>query len=138
MRALWFLAPGALFGAGLVVSGMVNPAKVVGFLDLAGAWDPSLALVMVGAMASFWLWTRLMARRPAPLLGGDFPPPPKGRPDRRLLLGSALFGIGWGLAGLCPGPAITNLAQLELPTLLFVAAMLVGMFAAQRLFGADR
>ena len=138
MRSLSFLVPGALFGAGLVVSGMVNPAKVVGFLDLAGAWDPSLALVMVGAMASFWLLTRLLRGRTAPFLGGSFPPPPSGSPDRRLLLGSALFGIGWGLAGLCPGPAITNLAHLELPILAFVGAMLAGMLAAQRLFGADR
>ncbi|MBI1381136.1 MAG: YeeE/YedE family protein [Planctomycetaceae bacterium] len=138
MRATLFVLPGALFGAGLAVSGMVDPAKVVGFLDLAGAWDPSLAFVMVGAMASFWFLTRLLRGRTAPFLGGSFPPPPSGSPDRRLLLGSALFGIGWGRAGLCPGPAITNLAHLELPILAFVGAMLAGMFAAQRLFGADR
>ncbi len=140
MRRTWLLAlPGALFGFGLAISGMTNPAKVIGFLDPAGRWDPSLALVMLGATGSFALLNRLVHRRGAALLGGTLPGPraPQQPVDRRLLAGAAVFGVGWGLAGLCPGPAITNLARLQLDVVAFVAAMAVGSVLAQRLFGAD-
>lgn len=137
-RALLFLVPGALFGAGLAISGMTNPAKVTGFLDLFGAWDPSLACVMVGAIASYWLTTRLARRRAVPLLGGDFPGPPSNTIDARLVVGAALFGIGWGLLGFCPGPAVANLGALRPAALAFVPAMIAGMLVAQRGFGVDR
>ncbi len=138
MKHAWYLLPGALFGAGLALSGMTNPAKVAGFLDLFGRWDPSLALVMAGAMAAFFLGSRLLlGKREAPLLGGRFPSPPTGRPDLRLLFGATLFGIGWGLAGFCPGPAVVNLATARTDVLLFLLAMLLGMRAAQRFFAAD-
>jgi uncharacterized membrane protein YedE/YeeE len=118
---------GLLFGLGLIISGMVNPAKVVGFLDLAGNWDPSLILVMGGGVtvttATFWL----VLRRQRPLFETKFYLPTKADLDGRLLSGAALFGIGWGLAGLCPGPALTGLATLEPSVVLFVGAMLIGM-----------
>jgi uncharacterized membrane protein YedE/YeeE len=126
-----------LFGAGLGVSGMTNPTKVIGFLDLTGGWDPSLALVIVGAMASFATLYALVRKRPAPILGGTMPGPPTGRVDGRLLLGAALFGIGWGLGGFCPGPALTNLGAARIEALAFVPAMALGMILAQRVFGAD-
>lgn len=120
-----FLA-GLVFGLGLIVAGMANPAKVLGFLDLAGAWDPSLALVMAGAIAvgacAFWL----MRKRTRSLLGAPMRLPSTDRIDRPLVLGSLLFGVGWGLAGICPGPAIV-LAGYGLPKgLVFVAAMIAG------------
>jgi len=117
---------GALFGLGLAVSGMTNPDKVLNFLDLAGRWDPSLALVMAGALAITvpgYAWLR---RRGAGWGGVAFPPQPSTRIDVRLLAGSALFGIGWGIAGYCPGPALANLAHLTIEPALFVVAMLVG------------
>jgi uncharacterized membrane protein YedE/YeeE len=136
-RAAPMLLPGMLFGAGLGVSGMTNPAKVIGFLDLTGSWDPSLALVMVGAIASFATLYALIRQRPAPILGGKMPGPPTGGVDGRLLLGAALFGIGWGLGGLCPGPALTNLGAMRIEALAFIPAMALGMILAQRVFGAD-
>ena len=121
MRGLVALASGLLFGFGLLLSGMANPAKVLGFLDLAGAWDPSLALVMVGAIAVALLPLQWIQRRGTTLL-------PSGRQiDRRLVMGSLLFGAGWGVAGFCPGPALVAAAALIPQALLFVAAMLVGM-----------
>ena len=126
-RPLVALMSGLLFGLGLIISGMVNPAKVVGFLDLAGNWDPSLILVMGGGVtvttAIFWL----VLRRQRPLFETKFYLPTKADLDGRLLSGAALFGIGWGLAGLCPGPALTGLATLEPSVVLFVGAMLIGM-----------
>jgi uncharacterized protein len=126
-RPLVALMSGLLFGLGLIISGMVNPAKVVGFLDLAGNWDPSLILVMGGGVtvttATFWL----VLRRQRPLFETKFYLPTKADLDGRLLSGAALFGIGWGLAGLCPGPALTGLATLEPSVVLFVGAMLIGM-----------
>jgi uncharacterized membrane protein YedE/YeeE len=111
---------GLIFGLGLIVSGMVFPAKVLGFLDLAGAWDPSLALVMAGAIAA-GLPAFAWARRARVQLPGAT------RIDRRLVGGSLLFGIGWGLAGLCPGPALVVLGMGDVKALGFVAAMLAGM-----------
>lgn len=138
MRTFALVVPGVLFGAGLAISGMTNPAKVTGFLDVTGQWDPSLAFVMVGAILAFAIGRKLVTRRPQPVLGGRFPPPPSRTIDARLVTGAALFGIGWGLAGFCPGPAVTNLATLRVEVIGFVAAMVVGMLVAQRAFGADR
>ena len=121
-----FLA-GLLFGLGLILSGMANPAKVLGFLDLAGAWDPSLALVMVGAIAVAMVAFRLASRRQHSLLAEPMRLPGKDDIDRRLVLGGLGFGIGWGLAGFCPGPALVALGAGELKAAVFVAAMLAGM-----------
>lgn len=132
-----FLVPGLLFGAGLSIAGMTDPARVIGFLDVAGAWDPTVAIVMAGALLSFGVGSRLVARRERPLAGTRFPGPPENAIDEPLVVGSALFGVGWGLAGFCPGPAITNLGALRGEVLVFIPAMLVGILVAQRAFGAD-
>lgn len=121
------LLAGLLFGLGLIVSGMVDPAKVLGFLDLAGAWDPSLALVMAGAVAVGAIGFATASRRSRSLLGAPMRLPVSRRVDRRLVLGSATFGAGWGLVGFCPGPALTAAGMAEPKALLFVAAMLTGM-----------
>lgn len=118
------LAAGLLFGAGLIVSGMVNPAKVLGFLDLTGQWDPSLALVMVGAIALSWIGIQLAARRATACELDDSP---KRRIDRPLVLGSVLFGIGWGLTGLCPGPVVAATGSLFWPAAVVLVAMLAGL-----------
>ncbi len=118
---------GLVFGLGLAVSGMTEPAKVVGFLDVTGAWDPSLAFVMVGALVVHWVLYRFIVRWPSPLLGGEFRIPSRKDIDRRLVTGAALFGVGWGLAGYCPGPGIVSLGSGAGASLLFVAAMLSGM-----------
>lgn len=123
---------GGCFGAGLALSGMTNPQRVVGFLDLFGSWDPTLAFVMGGALAVFSGGFFLL-RRTCKLPSGQSDPLSK-----KLLFGSALFGIGWGLSGFCPGPAIANLALLRPEALLFVPAMALGMFLAQRVCGVDR
>ena len=121
------LLSGLLFGLGLIISGMVNPGKVIGFLDLAGDWDPSLLFVMGGGVAvttaTFWL----VLRRERPLFEKKFFLRTKADLDGRLLIGAALFGIGWGIGGLCPGPAITALATLGPSVVLFIGAMLLGM-----------
>lgn len=118
---------GLLFGLGLAVSAMVNPAKVIGFLDLAGNWDPSLALVMIGGLGITAPAFQLILKRDRPLLETRFFLPTRKDLDRHLIGGAVVFGIGWGLAGLCPGPALTSLVTLNGPLLLFVAAMVVGM-----------
>ncbi len=120
---------GLVFGLGLVVSAMVDPAKVLGFLDLAGDWDPSLILVMATAIPVAALGFALGRKRDRPLLAPDFQAPGADRVDRRLLRGAALFGAGWGLAGYCPGPALAGLALGAWQTWAFTAAMLVGMAA---------
>ena len=132
MRKLMAFLAGLIFGIGLLSAGMANPAKGLAFLDLAGAWDPSLALVMVAAIGVAFLpfsWAR--AQRSS-LLGAPMQLPAKRELDRRLIGGSLLFGIGWGIAGICPGPAVAILLTGRWQVLLFVAAMLVGMvvFAA--------
>lgn len=128
MRAgLAAVIAGLLFGAGLVVSDMVNPARVLAFLDIAGAWDPSLAWVMAAALlpsALAWQWRR---RRTQPLCDTTFHVPTRRDLDARLLAGAALFGIGWGLVGLCPGPAWAGLVLVPLQVLPFLGAMLAGM-----------
>lgn len=121
-----FLA-GLLFGIGLLISGMTDPAKVQGFLDLAGLWDPSLALVMGGAIAVAFYAFVVARRRKTNAFGGAMRLPTATQIDRRLLIGSALFGVGWGLAGFCPGPAWVSMASGQPKAALFVAAMLAGM-----------
>lgn len=124
-RIAFALAAGSLFGLGLAVSGMTNPDKVLNFLDLAGQWDPSLALVMGGALAVSVPGFAWLRRRGRTLAGDALPPAPSPRIDRRLVAGTALFGIGWGIAGYCPGPALANLAHAR-EAVVFVIAMLVG------------
>jgi uncharacterized membrane protein YedE/YeeE len=128
MRNLTGFLSGLVFGLGLVVSGMSNPAKVLNFLDIAGAWDPSLGFVMGGALATTFVGYRLVWRRPAPVLADRFHLPTATGVDRPLLLGAVLFGVGWGIGGFCPGPAWTALPLLAPGTLVFVPAMLAGMW----------
>ncbi|KTS13282.1 membrane protein [Methylobacterium indicum] len=142
LRLLAALASGLLFGLGLALSGMMDPRKVLGFLDLAGAWDPSLAFVLAGAVGVSALGTLARTRMAHPVLAARFAVPENRRVDARLLAGAALFGIGWGLAGFCPGPALAGLV-LGLPAVaVFVAAMLAGMalhrLTMERRPGADR
>lgn len=125
-------AAGLLFGLGLVVSGMSDPAKVMNFLDLFGTWDPSLAFVMGGAVAVTFVGYRLVLARPRPLFDATFHVPTTRDIDPTLLAGAAIFGMGWGLAGFCPGPAFTALPLLAPGTLIFVPAMLIGMAGARR------
>lgn len=138
-RLLILFAAGALFGFGLALSGMTDPGRVLGFLDVTGAWDSTLVLVMAGAVATFglglilwrkwhgatgWFGVKLPSRDTSPI-------------DRCLVLGSLIFGIGWGLSGFCPGPALANLADLRPAALIFVPAMAVGMFLARTLLKVD-
>ena len=133
MALLTALLAGLVFGFGLIVSGMANPAKVLGFLDLTGRWDPSLAFVMAGAIAVGSVAFALAGRRPRSLIGIEMKLPATRGIDARLLGGSALFGIGWGLAGFCPGPALAALGMGLTKALTFVAAMLVGMLVFELL-----
>lgn len=138
-RFLAALVSGAVFGFGLSLSGMLDPARVKGFLDVAGNWDPSLAFVLAGAVAVAMAGTWLSRRMKRPVLDQAFQPPSESRIDRRLVLGSALFGIGWGMAGFCPGPALASLTLGLAPSVLFVAAMVVGMTVHDRLIaGRDQ
>lgn len=129
MAALVAFAVGLVFGIGLLVSGMTDPGKVLGFLDLAGAWDPSLAVVMATAVPVAASGYAIGRRRFAPLAAPSFTTPAAGPLDRRLVLGSIAFGVGWGLVGMCPGPAIVVAATGAWQGLLFVAAMVAGMLA---------
>ena len=125
------LLAGLLFGLGLAVSQMINPQKVISFLDIFGDWDPSLALVLSAAVVVSFVGFRLAMKRPRPVLGEVFRLPVHGDLDRRLILGTAIFGIGWGLAGYCPGPAIGALTIGQWEPYVFVAAMLCGSLAYQ-------
>jgi len=118
---------GLLFGLGLLLSGMTDPAKVLGFLDLFGAWDPSLAFVMGGAIAVGFFAFALARKRTTSFLGGAMHLPKSTQIDKRLVLGGLTFGAGWGLAGFCPGPGIVSMASGEVKAAVFVAAMLAGM-----------
>ncbi|AUQ74627.1 DUF6691 family protein [Phaeobacter piscinae] len=129
MRLLLSFSAGGLFGLGLFLSGMTDTQKVQGWLDIFGAWDPTLAFVMGGAILPMALAWQLTRGR-APVVGGSFPAPPRQELDRRLIIGSVLFGIGWGLAGLCPGPAIASLSYGGTGGIIFIAAVLIGMMAA--------
>ena len=127
---MWIIAPlicGLIFGAGLLISGMVQPTKVLAFLDIFGAWDPSLAVVMVAALAVAVPGFMLANRRSQPWLAPQYFWPGKAAIDLPLVTGAALFGIGWGLVGLCPGPALESLATLSPGVIVFVVAMAAGM-----------
>ena len=121
------LLAGLLFGLGLIVSGMADPAKVLGFLDLAGSWDPSLAFVMAGAIGVGVVAFAVARRRTVSLFGEAMKLPTSNHIDRRLVGGSVLFGVGWGVAGFCPGPGLAALGMGEVKALVFVVAMLLGM-----------
>jgi len=129
--AIAFFA-GLVFALGLCLSGMTHPSKVLGFLDVTGAWDPSLAFVMAGAVGVAAIAFRLARRWSAPFAGRSFLVPARsGRIDARLLAGAALFGAGWGMSGLCPGPAVTSLASGQIGAVIFVASMAFGMVLFQ-------
>ena len=121
------LLAGLVFGLGLIVSGMANPAKVLGFLDLTGNWDPSLALVMGGAIGISFFAFLFAQKRSRSLIGADMRLPAGRDIDRRLVVGGLLFGVGWGIAGFCPGPGLVALGMGEVKALIFVASMLTGM-----------
>ena len=127
MAVFTSLLAGLVFGLGLLVSGMSNPAKVLGFLDLAGRWDPSLAFVMGGAVAVGFVAFRFASKRAVSLIGLEMKLPTARHMDRRLVVGSSIFGIGWGVAGFCPGPALVALGMGEAKAIAFVVAMLLGM-----------
>ena len=129
MNALFSLAAGLVFGAGLILSGMTDPGKVIGFLDVAGNWDPSLAFVMGGAILVGFFAFRSAGRRGRTFVGGALHLPNRRDIDARLIGGSVAFGIGWGLAGFCPGPALVSFASGVDQAAVFVAAMLGGMLA---------
>ena len=130
MRNLSAFAAGGLFGLGLLFSGMTDTRKVIGWLDIFGNWDPTLAFVMGGAIVPMAIAWALTERRAAPVLGGQFPPAPEPRLGRALVVGSVLFGMGWGLAGLCPGPSMASLSWGGLGGIVFIVAMAAGMLAA--------
>jgi hypothetical protein len=132
MKYLVSFGSGLLFALGLVVGGMTQPGKVVGFLDFAGDWDPSLAFVMGGAVVAYSVLYRLIVKKKRPLMEAKFHLPTRTDLDWRLIAGGATFGVGWGLAGYCPGPGLTAAASLSTPAVVFVIAMIGGMF----LFGA--
>lgn len=126
------LVAGTLFGAGLALAGMTRPEKVIGFLNFFRGWDPSLMFVMGGAIAVHALAWRLLKGRPSPFLGGRFMVPTRRDLDARLLVGAAIFGVGWGLGGFCPGPGITSVVTAAPSVALFVVTMLLGNFAAAK------
>lgn len=126
-RVIWALVSGLLFGTGLLLSGMADPANVLGFFDIAGTWNPTLAFVMGGGLVVTLLGYRLVLRRPAPACTSAFQIPTRRDLDGRLIVGAAIFGLGWGIAGYCPGPAVTAAAAGLTQGLVFVVAMLVGM-----------
>ncbi|WP_420860666.1 DUF6691 family protein [Algirhabdus cladophorae] len=131
MRQLVALAAGSIFGLGLLVSGMTDTTKVQGWLDFFGAWDPTLAFVMGGAIVPmFFAWRWAETRKPA--FAASFPTRPEARFDRRLIIGAVLFGAGWGLVGLCPGPALASLSFGGTSGFIFLVAMVVGMWLAPK------
>lgn len=143
MKLLFAGLTGLIFGVGIAVSGMMNPAKVVNFFDIAGSWDPSLAFVMGGALVVTVIGYRLVWRRDAPLFGGRFQVPTNTAIDRNLVAGSALFGIGWGIAGFCPGAALPALGTGRWEVALFVVSCIIGfglrrVLSGQKLVGALR
>ena len=132
MKALIPFLCGALFSAGVCLAGMVKPSKVIGFLDLRGLWDPSLLFVMASALALHVVAWRLIKRMTGPRFGSAFPGPPSQVIDARLVGGAALFGVGWGLSGFCPGPAIVSLVSGTTASFVFVGAMAASMLAFDR------
>lgn len=136
MPVLIALLAGAVFGAGLTISDMINPARVLNFLDVAGQWDPTLIFVMGGALAVTAPGYRLVMRRRQPFFEKAYALPTLTQVDAPLVIGSAVFGVGWGLAGICPGPAIAGLASLEPKMFVFAGAMIAGMLGARMLRGS--
>ncbi len=136
MRHFTVFISGALFAAGLAVAGMTQPSKVVGFLDFFGNWDPSLAFVMGGAILAHFPTSIWMKRRASPLWGGSFRIPTRRDVDGRLLGGAALFGVGWGLGGFCPGPGLVSLTALSAESFAFVLSMMAGMILFAAVDGA--
>ncbi len=134
MKNLFSLIAGLLFGLGLAISGMINPDKVIGFLDITGDWDPSLAFVMGGGVLVTAFTFRLVLKRSTPVFSDIFHLPTKNDLDRRLIAGAAIFGVGWAVAGLCPGPALASIGYLDGNLLIFVLALIVGSFLANRRF----
>ncbi|MDJ1016973.1 MAG: hypothetical protein QNJ35_10710 [Paracoccaceae bacterium] len=130
MRAVYAFLAGGVFGVGLLISGMTDTRKVIGWLDVFGDWDPTLAFVMGGAILPMAIAWRVAAARGTPLLGGDFPARPEPTIGWNLVIGSTLFGAGWGLSGLCPGPAVASLTWGGAGGLVFLAAMAAGMYGA--------
>ena len=133
MNRLTEFLVGLLFGLGLILSGMTDPGKIIGFLDIFGNWDPSLAFVMMGAIAVGFVAFAIAKKRTTTILGGALRLPTASHIDKRLINGSTLFGIGWGLAGFCPGPALVSMASGQIQALWFVSAMVVGMLAFEAL-----
>ena len=137
LRIIVALTSGVVFGIGLALAGMLNPAKVVGFLDIFGVWDPSLAFVMIGGIAVNLIGLRVVLRRDAPLLCDRFALPTATTIDRPLIIGSLIFGVGWGLAGLCPGPVISSLmlnpSDMAAFALVLVAGLMLGRLVAPKL-----
>ena len=125
---------GIVFAFGLGISGMTRPVKVIGFLDFAGSWDPSLAFVMLGAIGVYFVAHRWSRKMPSPMLAAEFSIPTRSDLDIRLITGAAIFGAGWGLGGFCPGPAITSLASGAAPVMVFVAAMAIGTYLHMLMF----
>lgn len=131
MRNLLALLTGLIFGMGLSLSEMINPDRVLGFLDILGAWNPALAFVLGGAVLTSMICFHFILKQPHPLLDKQFYMPSKTMIDRPLIVGAVLFGLGWGLYGYCPGPALAALSYLEPSTFVFVAAMIAGLFLAR-------
>ena len=132
MPNIFSLISGVLFGFGLAISSMINPAKIVGFLDITGNWDPSLAFVMGGAVFVTAVTFRVILNRPAPMFANKFELPSKVNLDGKLILGAAIFGIGWAVSGLCPGPAISSIIFLDENLLIFISALLLGSFIGKK------
>lgn len=138
MRFFLILLSGVLFGAGLMISGMADPSRVIGFLDIFGDWDPALAFVMGGAVLVFAGGLIFLRKTGTRVCSVSLPDTSADPVSKRMVIGSAIFGIGWGLGGFCPGPALANLSILRSEALLFVPLMLLGMVIAQRTFHLDR
>lgn len=136
MRLILTYLSGLIFGIGISISGMANPAKVLNFFDFAGTWDPSLVFVMGGAVVVTFIGYRFVLKRPAPLMDAKFRLPTRSDLDLSLIGGSAMFGIGWGIAGFCPGGALPAIGTGRSEVLIFVAALLAGIFAAKALQAA--
>ncbi|MGR3547848.1 MAG: DUF6691 family protein [Roseovarius sp.] len=131
MRILSALLVGLVFGVGIAISGMINPAKVLNFFDIAGTWDPSLIFVMGGALLTTFIGYRLVLKRPGPIVEAEFKLPTNRVIDARLIGGSAVFGLGWGIAGFCPGAAVPALGSGRYEVVAFVAALLAGLWVAK-------
>ena len=130
MQILFSFIASVLFGLGLAISGMLNPAKVIGFLDITGKWDPSLAFVMGGALVVTVFSFRWVLRRPTPIISDSFHLPTKKNLDGKLITGAAIFGVGWAVSGLCPGPALASVGFLDENILIFVLALIIGSLLA--------